>query len=250
MLGLGSQSEMQKNRAITDLLKLLKTDRLNSLASKAIALNAVPPLVAALESRSSVQLKVKASVALGMLFHGNLGKNTIMAQFESSTVTIIGHLVDYLSFQRPDGEVQEKAALEALRNLSVHDDFCVQIAASTGAITTLVDLLRSEISALQKMAAETLRSLSAHADIGIKIAAAGAVPILVELVSSQSPVQMEAVETLRNLSVHPGIGFEIAASGGHAALIETLKYFSDNALLLPLVKTCLEALPNSVSKSY
>ena len=251
MLGLGSQSEMQKNRAVTDLLKLLKTDRLNSLASKAVALGVVHPLVAALESRSSVQLKVKASVALEMLCSGNLD---IMAQSKFSTAATIGHLVDFLSSQRPDGEVQKEAALEALRNLSVHADCCVHIAAS-GAIPTLVELLRVEILALQKSAAQTLRGLSAHAGIPIKIAGAGAVPILVRLLGSQSVVWTEAVETLRNLSVHPHIGFEIAASGGVAALstirfnmLKSENYFSSDALLLPLVTACLEALPTSVSK--
>ena len=149
---------------------------------------------------------------------------------------VFGACISLTLLLQSNSEAVQQHAICALENLAIYhaDSGQAKIATDselrngcTGAVLTLAQLLRRDAAAteMRVLAANTLRDLAGMgtSSIRAKIAAAGAIPPLVQLLSSPSAGAPEAAaRTLAELAVDSKVGLEIAAAGAIPPLVKLL----------------------------
>ncbi|KAK6927869.1 Armadillo repeat-containing domain [Dillenia turbinata] len=113
----------------------------------------------------------------------------------------VGPLVSMLSSSSLDAA---ESALLALLNLGVKDETNKINIVEAGALEPIIYFLRPQSTDLQEYATASLLTLSACSINKPKIGACGAIPLLVEILSSgTSQAKVDALKALYNLSTHP-----------------------------------------------
>ena len=149
---------------------------------------------------------------------------------------VFGACISLTLLLQSNSEAVQQHAICALENLAIYhaDSGQAKIATDselrngcTGAVLTLAQLLRRDAAAteMRVLAANTLRDLAGMGtpSIRAKIAAAGAIPPLVQLLSSPSAGAPEAAaRTLAELAVDSKVSLEIAAAGAIPPLVKLL----------------------------
>ncbi|KAG5621743.1 hypothetical protein H5410_006961 [Solanum commersonii] len=147
-----------------------------------------------------------------------------------------------------DCEVIE-AALFALLSLAFRSERNKTLIAKSGGITVLLDVIQCENKLLVELGVAFLLTLSSCGSNKMEIASFGAIPILLELLNSQSynnmsfQANLDILSTLHNLSTCNQLIPSIVSYGGVATLIRLIKLTSE--LVMEKAVALLENLVSS-----
>ncbi|XAR55236.1 Ubiquitin--protein ligase [Bertholletia excelsa] len=154
-------------------------------------------------------------------------KSSVKTRSKFAAAGVIQPLV--LMLASPDLDARE-ASLLALLNLAVRNERNKIRIVTSGAIPSLVELLKFQNSNLRELAAAAILSLSAAAPNKPTIAASGAAPLLVQILRSGSVQgRVDAVTALYNLSTgldNPTLILDSSAVSPLVNLLQECKKYS------------------------